>query len=246
MHEDNLHLADTSNETLCARRCAKMLPIRPWVCGLPRPSQGSSLTGKTNVNKGPQLEQGIVKGQSTGLCGFSKCAGVPADQKRLPQKERHWHWDYRVDTGKQNGEIPGRRTSLDHHMCDVLGQKEKPRPTRKAFGCRLGRRAHWIRSQGASMPCLHLGIGTAVDLLLTLIVGNKTNPLCKVEFACPRIIECWVERYLKRDFPGGPVVKNPPYNAGDTDLIPGQGTNIPYAVGQLSPCVTTTELTRLN
>ena len=38
-----------------------------------------------------------------------------------------------------------------------------------------------------------------------------------------------------RDFPGGPVVKNPPYNAGDMGLIPGQGTKIPYAVGQLSP-----------
>ena len=25
------------------------------------------------------------------------------------------------------------------------------------------------------------------------------------------------------DFPGGPVVKNPPVNAGDTDSIPGQG-----------------------
>ena len=39
----------------------------------------------------------------------------------------------------------------------------------------------------------------------------------------------------KRDFPGGPVVKNPPYNAGDTGSIPGQGTKIPHATGQLSP-----------
>ena len=28
--------------------------------------------------------------------------------------------------------------------------------------------------------------------------------------------------------------------------IPGQGTEIPHAVGQLSPCATTTELARLN
>ena len=27
-----------------------------------------------------------------------------------------------------------------------------------------------------------------------------------------------------QDFPGGPVVKNLPSNAGSTDLIPGQGT----------------------
>ena len=28
---------------------------------------------------------------------------------------------------------------------------------------------------------------------------------------------------LGKDFPGGPVVKNPPANAGDTGSIPGQG-----------------------
>ena len=43
------------------------------------------------------------------------------------------------------------------------------------------------------------------------------------------------------DFTGGRVVKNPPYNAGDMGLIPGQGTKIPHAAGQLSPCATTTE-----
>ena len=34
-----------------------------------------------------------------------------------------------------------------------------------------------------------------------------------------------------RDSPGGPVVKNPPSNAGDMGSIPGQGTEIPHAVG---------------
>ena len=37
-----------------------------------------------------------------------------------------------------------------------------------------------------------------------------------------------------RDFPGGPVVKNPPSNAGDVGLIPGWETKIPHAAGQLS------------
>ena len=45
----------------------------------------------------------------------------------------------------------------------------------------------------------------------------------------------------KRDFPGGPVVKNPPSSAGDAGLIPGWGTKIPHAAGQLSPCTTTRE-----
>ena len=30
-------------------------------------------------------------------------------------------------------------------------------------------------------------------------------------------------------FPGGPVVENPPCNAGDVSLIPGQGARIPHA-----------------
>ena len=43
-------------------------------------------------------------------------------------------------------------------------------------------------------------------------------------------------------FPGGPVVGDPLAKAGDTGLIPGQGTKIPHAVGQLlSSRVTTRE-----
>ena len=37
------------------------------------------------------------------------------------------------------------------------------------------------------------------------------------------------------DFPGEPVVKNLPSNAGDVGSIPGQGTKIPHASGQLNP-----------
>ena len=43
------------------------------------------------------------------------------------------------------------------------------------------------------------------------------------------------------DFPGGPVVKNLPFNAGDESSIPGQRTKIPHAVGQLTPRAATTE-----
>ena len=49
-----------------------------------------------------------------------------------------------------------------------------------------------------------------------------------------------------RDFPGGPVVRNSPSNAGDVGSILGQGTKIPHAVGQLTPYATTTELSCLN
>ena len=47
-------------------------------------------------------------------------------------------------------------------------------------------------------------------------------------------------------FPGGPVVKNPPSNAGDAGSIPGQGTRFPHAAEHLSPRATTTELACLN
>ena len=36
------------------------------------------------------------------------------------------------------------------------------------------------------------------------------------------------------DEPGGPVVKNSPSNAADEGSVPGQGTKIPHAPGQLS------------
>ena len=42
------------------------------------------------------------------------------------------------------------------------------------------------------------------------------------------------------------MVKNLPSNAGDVGSIPGGGTKIPHAMGQLSPRATTTELMGLN
>lgn len=48
------------------------------------------------------------------------------------------------------------------------------------------------------------------------------------------------------DFLGGPVVKDPPFNAGDPNSIPGGGTMIPQASGQLNPLGLTTEPEFLN
>ena len=44
---------------------------------------------------------------------------------------------------------------------------------------------------------------------------------------------------LIRDFPGGPVVKSLPSNAGDMGFIPSQGTKILHVEGNLSPCAAT-------
>ena len=44
-----------------------------------------------------------------------------------------------------------------------------------------------------------------------------------------------------RDFPSGPMIRNPPSNAEDTGSIPGQGTKILHVSGQLSPWSATGE-----
>ena len=49
------------------------------------------------------------------------------------------------------------------------------------------------------------------------------------------------EKCTPRDFPGCPVVKNPPSDAGDMGSIPARGTKIPCATWQLSVCATTRE-----
>ena len=50
-----------------------------------------------------------------------------------------------------------------------------------------------------------------------------------------------IKKCLPWDFPGVPVVKNPPFNAEDTGSIPGRGTKTPHTVGRLNPCTTTGE-----
>ena len=41
-----------------------------------------------------------------------------------------------------------------------------------------------------------------------------------------------IQEIFKGNFSGGPVVKNPPSNAGDVGSIPGWGTKIPCAMGK--------------
>ena len=48
-------------------------------------------------------------------------------------------------------------------------------------------------------------------------------------------------KQVLRDFPGGPVVENPPCIAGNAGSFPDQGTKIPHATEQLSLCAATVE-----
>ena len=54
---------------------------------------------------------------------------------------------------------------------------------------------------------------------------RETTNVKTIRFKCMR----------DQDFPGGPVVKNPPSNAGEASSIPGRGTKIPHVARQLSP-----------
>ena len=51
-----------------------------------------------------------------------------------------------------------------------------------------------------------------------------------------------IPKNIREDFPGGPVVKKLPFNAGDMGLISGRGTKVPHAAEQLSLHKATTEL----
>ena len=55
-------------------------------------------------------------------------------------------------------------------------------------------------------------------------------------FAFDLVYKAYTNTCYLGDFPSGPVVENPPSNAGDTGLIPGQEAKIPHILGQVRPC----------
>ena len=79
-----------------------------------------------------------------------------------------------------------------------------------------------------------LDIGLGNDFL-DMTPKAQTTKAKIIKWDYIKLKSFWVakERF-NRDFPGGPVVKNPPSTAGDAGSISGQGTKIPHATGQLS------------
>ena len=80
---------------------------------------------------------------------------------------------------------------------------------------------------------------------LTLIVGkHKTSKFGSILQDIRSVLfkSVCIMKYktqLRREFPGGPMVKSLPCDAGDVGSIPGQRTKIPHAMKQLSPRATT-------
>ena len=70
---------------------------------------------------------------------------------------------------------------------------------------------------------------------VTLHATRQTELLCR-----PNSCLCIPSlRFGRGASLGGPLVETPPCNAGEEGLIPSQGTKIPHALGQLSPCTPT-------
>ena len=90
----------------------------------------------------------------------------------------------------------------------------------------------WTEEPGRlqSIRLQRVGYSWATSLSLSWIIAVI------IQGNCTRNFYHW-QHLLKTslsDFPGGPVVKNLPCNAGDAGSIPGQGTKIPYATEQPS------------
>ena len=72
-------------------------------------------------------------------------------------------------------------------------------------------------------------------LHLSLVSKPSPEPHLPEQFTCClHLLVFSLFKYTPGDFPGGPVIKNPPSNAGHAGWIPGWGTKIPHAVRQLS------------
>ena len=61
----------------------------------------------------------------------------------------------------------------------------------------------------------------------------------RADWVKDRLLAARIRKGETGDFPGGPVVKNLPSNAGDVGSITGRGTKIPHAAGQQSLRTTT-------
>ena len=94
----------------------------------------------------------------------------------------------------------------------------------------MGWRGRW---EGGSGWGIHVN-----PWLIHVNVWQKPLQYCKV--ISLQLIKINEKKNLNDwDFPGGPVVKNPPYYAENVGLITGWGSKISHALGQWRPCATT-------
>ena len=85
---------------------------------------------------------------------------------------------------------------------------------------------------------MNIGVYVSLSVLVSSVCMENAINAHHIELPAG-----WTVRMnlFNRGFPGGPVVKNLPANAGDTNSILGLGSRIPHSMGQLSLCTTITE-----
>ena len=82
---------------------------------------------------------------------------------------------------------------------------------------------------------------------MTLLVENIGKTLSDINCISVFSSQSQIRRNKSKDFLCSPGVKNLSCNAGDASFIPGQGTKIPHAVGQLGLSVATkTQCSQIN
>ena len=88
----------------------------------------------------------------------------------------------------------------------------------------------------------------SVKHLLQSIAGVKINTNFILPYSMALVHDRLPElKDSLGDLPGGSVIKNPPSNAEDVGSIPGRGTKIPHAPGQLSfSVITNTQCSQIN
>ena len=95
-------------------------------------------------------------------------------------------------------------------------------------------------SMSISIPISNL-TPTSISISVTSVSIYSYTSLKHADHAPIQIFSFLIKTLPGGNFPGGPVVKKPPSNAGDAGLITGRGTKIPHAAGQLNPHATTTK-----
>ena len=180
-----------------------------------------------------------------------RCPGLhsvadPSWKGVLDAPHNPWLWFHRVEWHLLT-QITGWATFMDSpydHCTKALRRGSclhkvwrELRYSHRRHGSSLSRNRHLVLPVLPSLPTSQSSPGCIHNESLNTRANNW------VSFSkCLR----WVRRDWRlncQDFSGAPEVKNPISNAEETGSIPDWGTNIPHAVGQLSPCVTTTEST---
>ena len=104
--------------------------------------------------------------------------------------------------------LQGHKPSLCHTDCHMTWIK--------------GRNCHFLVPLGAQVVSPALGLNPGPLSVLPCRASPPVTGSRKAQDSHP-FIESEVFKVAKEGFPGGPVIKNPPANAGDTGLIPDLG-----------------------